>query len=94
LELKLGNMFDHESTVEAVDIIVCQTRVPTRCHSKLLKLLQCMKKGARLLAYENITGFLNGPEFFARLEINDYNDRFLTSWAQTRGHRFHLFERK
>ncbi len=89
-------MFDRQfrSRIEAADIVVCQTRVPDLSHPRLLKLLGSMKKGAKLAAYEDVEAFDDETAFFERLEINDTNDRFFTSWAPGGGHRFHLFRRK
>lgn len=98
LEFKLGNMFDFQTTIEVSDIVVCETSVPSDYHPHLLKLLRSMKKGARLLAYEDIEAMCSFYESwksspFVRLKINGTDDRFFTSWSPKWGHRFHLFER-
>lgn len=96
LELKLGNMFEYESIVKTADIVLCDTQVPFHSQKQLLKLLRLMKTGSRLLTYENVAHIASrsGEEVpFVRLQTNGADDRYFTSWALRRGHRFHLFER-
>ena len=96
LELKLGNMFEYESIVKTADIVLCDTQVPFHSQKQLLKLLRLMKTGSRLLTFENVADIASRSGEvvpLVRLQTNGADDRYFTSWAQGRGHRFHLFER-
>lgn len=100
MEIEKGNMWARTDAFEA-DIVVMETQIPGSSHQTLCNFLHGMKSGARLLTYENVEEIYGNQkgEFpipcpFDRLPNNDFEDRFFTSWAQKRGHRFHLWERK
>jgi hypothetical protein len=52
--------------------------------------------GARVLTYENleVAYQICGARFpFVRMTVNTEDDRFFTSWATIKGHRFHLWHK-
>jgi len=100
MEIERGNMWARTDAFEA-DIVVMETQIPETSHQTLCNFLFGMKSGARLLTYENVENLYAQqrssfaiPCPFDRLPNNDNEDRFFTSWAQKRGHHFHLWQRK
>jgi len=81
------------------DIIITETHFPEATQLRLCKHLNGMKKGARLLTYENLHKTYGSKEVniampFKQLEINvSEEDRFPTTWSTVRGHHFYLWEK-
>eukprot|EP01083_Nonionella_stella_P002615 7490_1 len=54
LELRHANMFALSEEVARADIVLMDVKVPYKCALKLQRFLRRMKRGARLLSYDNI----------------------------------------
>lgn len=97
LEFRHQNLFDANDAKEA-DIVICQTHFPVNIHLKLLEFLAGLEPRSRLLTYESLDTISEKNECshpFTRLKPNmKDDDRYWTSWAVNRGHRFHLWERE
>lgn len=96
VELFQGSLFNLESYISKMDIIICETKLMNTSYSNLCKLLEKAHPTARLLTYENLDTLyrtIGRSNPFRRLKINKYpEDRFLTSWNNTKGHHFYLWE--
>jgi hypothetical protein len=79
------------------DIVITETHFPEATMLKLCQHLNGMKRGARLLTYENLTQLYQGSKIqspFRQLDINlPEEDRFPTTWSTVRGHHFFLWEK-
>jgi len=81
------------------DIVITETHFPEETTLRLCKHLNGMKRGARLLTYENLhkcygTKAVSIPMPFHQLSINvSEEDRFPTTWSTVRGHHFYLWRK-
>lgn len=92
LVFRRGNLFE-EPDVVAADIVVLETDLPPVVHPQVCHLISRLRAGTRLLTYLNIRNLWTLPVFpLRRMAANrSSNDRFLTSWSFTHGHRFFLW---
>jgi hypothetical protein len=103
LEFRKQDLFMVKNELEkgglCADIIITETHFPEATTIKLCKHLNGMKKGARLLTYENLNQCYGNetvpiPMPFKQLAINvSEEDRFPTTWSTVRGHHFYLWEK-
>eukprot|EP00475_Leptophrys_vorax_P039614 TRINITY_DN7182_c0_g2_i1.p1 TRINITY_DN7182_c0_g2~~TRINITY_DN7182_c0_g2_i1.p1 ORF type:complete len:1432 (-),score=401.37 TRINITY_DN7182_c0_g2_i1:62-4357(-) len=103
LEFRKQDLFLVKDELEkgglCADIIITETHFPEATVIKLCKHLNGMKKGARLLTYENLhecyaNEIVGIPMPFKQLEVNvSEEDRFPTTWSTVRGHHFYLWEK-
>ena len=90
LHMECGNMFD-VTNVDIADIVMMETDVPAVTHSELIKLLDSMHEGSRLLTYLDLRRIWEYSTF-KQLECNRHlSDRYPTSWSVQRGHHFYFW---
>jgi len=96
LEFREQNLFDAHEGLDLSDIIILETHFPQNVWDRLENYIRGMKKGARLLTYENLHNVYanKGKSPFDQIPINEAaNDRFYTTWSPRRGHHFYCWTR-
>jgi hypothetical protein len=109
LEFKHDDLFSQTELMAVADIIILETKIRTRRYSELIKLLDTVKVGARILTYENLMNVYVGTKHpsdvdvnaqmelkcpFKQLAINkSMDDRVLTTWSMSHGHKFFLYRK-
>lgn len=94
LEFRRANLFQAVDAFEA-DVVILETKFFTSSYPEMCAFLVKLKEGCRILTYEDLAavfascGVQRCP--FVRMPVNTRQDRFFTSWATRRGHRFHLW---
>jgi len=94
LEFRRENFFQATDFKDA-DIIVCETKIRPSKFKELCLLLNSLKKGAKILAYENLDELYRTTKIempWRRLPTNTPDDLFPATWS-AQGTHFHLFEK-
>jgi len=94
LEFRRGNLFQATDCKDA-DIIVCETKIRPSKFKELCLLLNSVKKGARILTYEDLDEVYRVAKVempWRRLSSNTPDDLFPATWS-AQGTHFHLFEK-
>jgi len=97
LEFREQNLFDCREGLDEADIIILETHFPKSIWIRMSTYILGMKRGARLLTYENLREVYSSyPEMpFEQIPLNVVpDDRFFTTWSVRRGHHFYCWVRK
>lgn len=89
LELRRGNLFIDAYDVVTADIVILQTAFYPNKHKDLIKLLNQLKVGCKLLSYENLSSIYSTAQQQIPFNPIAIDDTYTTSWCAA--FHFHLY---